>query len=287
MDCDLLDNGTQVSMFASGLDHSEGIAWGLDGYVYAGGEAGQIYRISLNSGKVTEIANTGGFILGLALDASNNIYACDVSDRSIKKIAPDGYVTTYATGTDEDPFITPNYPVFDSKGNLYVCDSGDWKQDNGKIFKISPGGISEVWDRRLKEFPNGICISPDEGYLVVAMSLNPPRIAKVLIDRDGNPDKIDTLVEIPGTVPDGVLFDRQGFIYVSCYRPDRIYRLSPLGELEILADDFEGTVISVPTNLAFCGNGLDVLLGTNLGRWHISKYNADAIGLPLNYPELK
>ena len=283
----LLDNGTQVSMFASGLDHSEGIAWGLDGYVYAGGEAGQIYRISLNSGKVTEIANTGGFILGLALDASNNIYACDVSDRSIKKITPDGYVTTYATGTDEDPFITPNYPVFDSKGNLYVCDSGDWKQDNGKIFKISPGGISEVWDRRLKEFPNGICISPDEGYLVVAMSLNPPRIAKVLIDRDGNPDKIDTLVEIPGTVPDGVLFDRQGFIYVSCYRPDRIYRLSPLGELEILADDFEGTVISAPTNLAFCGNGLDVLLGTNLGRWHISKYNADAIGLPLNYPELK
>ena len=283
----LLDNGTQVSMFASGLDHSEGIAWGLDGYVYAGGEAGQIYRISLNSGKVTEIANTGGFILGLALDASNNIYACDVSDRSIKKITPDGYVTTYATGTDEDPFITPNYPVFDSKGNLYVCDSGDWKQDNGKIFKISPGGISEVWDRRLKEFPNGICISPDEGYLVVAMSLNPPRIAKVLIDRDGNPDKIDTLVEIPGTVPDGVLFDRQGFIYVSCYRPDRIYRLSPLGDLEILADDFEGTVISAPTNLAFCGNGLNVLLGTNLGRWHISKYNADAIGLPLKYPELK
>ena len=283
----LLDNGTQVSMFASGLDHSEGIAWGLDGYVYAGGEAGQIYRISLNSGKVTEIANTGGFILGLALDASNNIYACDVSDRSIKKITPDGYVTTYATGTDEDPFITPNYPVFDSKGNLYVCDSGDWKQDNGKIFKISPGGISEVWDRRLKEFPNGICISPDEGYLVVAMSLNPPRIAKVIIDRDGNPDKIDTLVEIPGTVPDGVLFDRQGFIYVSCYRPDRIYRLSPLGDLEILADDFEGTVISAPTNLAFCGNGLNVLLGTNLGRWHISKYNADAIGLPLNYPELK
>lgn len=283
----LLDNDTQVSIFASGLDHSEGIAWGLDGYVYAGGEAGQIYRISLNAGKVTEIANTGGFILGLALDASNNIYACDASDRSIKKIAPDGSVTTYATGTDEDPFITPNYPVFDSKGNLYMCDSGDWKQDNGKIFKISPGGISEVWDRRLKEFPNGICISPNDGYLVVAMSLNPPRIAKVVIDRDEEPGKIDTLVEIPDTVPDGVLFDREGFLYVSCYRPDRIYRLSPLGELEILADDFEGTVISAPTNLAFCGSGLDVLIGTNLGRWHMSKYNTDATGLPLNYPELK
>ena len=40
----------------------------------------QIYRISLNSGKVTEIANTGGFILGLALDASNKGYQVVVFD---------------------------------------------------------------------------------------------------------------------------------------------------------------------------------------------------------------
>ena len=98
--------------------------------------------------------------------------------------------------------------------------------------------------------------------------------------------KIDTLVEIPGTVPDGVLFDRQGFIYVSCYRPDRIYRLSPLGELEILADDFEGVLISAPTNIAFCGENLDTLMGTNLCQKHLTQYNISTKGLPLHYPKL-
>ena len=33
----LLSNETDVSVFVEGLDHPEGIAWGLDGYAYAGG----------------------------------------------------------------------------------------------------------------------------------------------------------------------------------------------------------------------------------------------------------
>ncbi len=47
----LLDISTQVSTFiggdGNGLDHPECIAWGCDGYAYAGGEAGQFYRIDL------------------------------------------------------------------------------------------------------------------------------------------------------------------------------------------------------------------------------------------------
>ena len=30
----LLDNDTQVSVLVDGLDHPEGISWGLDGYAY-------------------------------------------------------------------------------------------------------------------------------------------------------------------------------------------------------------------------------------------------------------
>ena len=85
----ILDNEFQLSIHAEGLDHAEGIAWGLDGYVYAGGEAGQIYRIGLDGNSLTEIANTGGFVLGLALDASNNIYACDIYNKCVQKITPE------------------------------------------------------------------------------------------------------------------------------------------------------------------------------------------------------
>ena len=39
-----------VGGFGEGLDHPECVAWGCDGYAYAGGEAGQIYRIDIENG---------------------------------------------------------------------------------------------------------------------------------------------------------------------------------------------------------------------------------------------
>ena len=37
-----------------------------DGTIWAGGEAGQIYKISADGKDIKEVANTGGFILGIA-----------------------------------------------------------------------------------------------------------------------------------------------------------------------------------------------------------------------------
>ena len=282
----ILNNETDVSVLVEGLDHPEGIAWGLDGYVYAGGEAGQIYRIDIENKTVEQIADTGGFVLGIALDSSNNIYACDTGNKAVMKVAPDGTSSVCSKGATNEPFDTPNYPAFDSNGNLYVCDSGDWKADTGRIYKINPGGEGEVWDRRLNTFPNGHCLDAAEDWLYVAMSINPPRIERIKIESDGSAGSHETVFELPGTVPDGAAFDIDGNLYVSMYRPDRIYRYSPAGEIEILADDFEGTKIACPTNIAFCGKNRDILLSANLGRWHITRNEAGVIGEALQYPDL-
>ena len=282
----LLNNDTDVSVLVDGLDHVEGIAWGLDGYCYAGGEAGQIYRVDVERGEAVEVANTGGFILGLALDSDSNIYACDTGNRAVMKIAPGGEVSTYSTGVPGELFGTPNYPAFDADGNLYVCDSGEWRSDDGKIYRVRPGGETEVWNRSLCEFPNGLCVGPDGTSLFVAMSLNPPRISEIKIAPDGTAGEVRTVVEVPESVPDGVAFDTDGNLYIACYRPDRIYRYSTSGELEILADDFEGTIIAAPTNIAFCGTERDVLLSANLGRWHITRYETGAKGISLHYPHV-
>ena len=258
----------------------------MDGYAYAGGEAGQIYRIDIERQDAVQFADTGGFILGLALDINHNVYACDTGNNAVMKITRDGAVSTYSTGAPDETFNTPNYPAFDADGNLYVCDSGDWRSDNGKIFRIGPGGETVVWSRSLPEFPNGLCVSPGGRSLFVAMSLNPPRISEVVIAPGGAAGEVRTVVELPGTVPDGVAFDTDGNLYIACYRPDRIYRCSPTGRLDVLADDFEGTIIAAPTNIAFCGPDLGVLLSANLGRWHISRYEAGATGMPLHYPDL-
>ena len=120
----ILNNDTQVSVFVEGLDHPEGIAWGLDGYAYAGGEAGQLYRIDVERQEVVQFADTGGFVLGMALDSDHNIYACDAGNKTVMKITQGGAVSTYSTGTEAEPLRVPNYPAFDADGNLYVCDSG-------------------------------------------------------------------------------------------------------------------------------------------------------------------
>ena len=138
----------------------------------------------------------------------------------------------------------------------------------------------------MAEFPNGLALSADGTYLYVAMSLNPPRVSRVAIEPEGSTGAVETVVEMPKTVPDGLAFDTDGNLYVCCYRPDAVYRYTPGGELQVLAEDYEGTAMAAPTNVAFCGKNLDILLSANLGRWHLTRYHLDAVGLPLNYPKL-
>ena len=284
----LLDTESQlyffVGSFGEGLDHPECIACGLDNMAYAGGEAGQIYRIDMATQIFEEIGNTGGFVGGLAQDGDRNIYAC--SNGAVWRITPGGVVSVYSSGAGNNPIATPNYPVFDTEGNLFVSDSGGWKHDSGRLFRIKPGGEAEVWEKTLCQFPNGLALSPDGSHLYVAMSLNSPCVSRVAIKSNGTAGRVEKVVDLPETVPDGLAFDIEGNLYISCYRPDRIYRYSTEDKLEVLADDFEGTYMAAPTNIAFCGENRDVFLSANLGRWHITQYELDAVGAPLNYPKI-
>ena len=81
---------SDLYVIAAPLDHPEGIATGPDGELYAGGEAGQVYRIDQAAGAPVEIANTGGFALGLAHDAAGMIYVCNIGETpAIVRVNPD------------------------------------------------------------------------------------------------------------------------------------------------------------------------------------------------------
>lgn len=53
-----LINLQDVETFADGLDHPEGVTLGPDGKIYAGGEAGQLYRIDIATAHVDHFATT-------------------------------------------------------------------------------------------------------------------------------------------------------------------------------------------------------------------------------------
>jgi gluconolactonase len=273
-----------LTVWPQPLDHAEGVAWGLDGKVYAGGEAGQLYRLDLHDGSVETFANTGGNVLGVALDAAGNLYACDLARKAVLRATPTGVVSVYCAGNAEQAMRLPNYPVFDASGNLFVSDSGEWGRRDGLIWRIRPDGHAEVWDRQANGFTNGLCLSPDRRWLYVVES-SPPLVARIPFRKDGSAGPREVLFELPRTVPDGVAFDSAGALYISLYNPNIIYRFHG-GTLRVLYDDWEQLKLLAPTNIAFGGADMKTLLIANLCGLNLASAQMSVAGLPLEYPKL-
>ncbi len=274
-----------LSVLASGLDHPEGVCYAPDGNVYATGEAGQVYRVSLSDGTFTQIGSSGGYGLGIAADASSNLYVCDMGVKAVVRIGSDGSAATYSRGADEEPLTVPNFPVFDAKGNLYVSNSGGWTARNGHIQRIGATGKATIWSRQATGFTNGLALSPDGKFLYVVES-TPPLISRIEIMPDGSAGAYDVVAELPRTVPDGIAFDSAGTLYVACYAPDRVYRIPAGGKPEILFDDWARMSLNAPTNLAFAGKTLDRLLISSLGGYSLSSAALGVPGAKLHYPRL-
>jgi gluconolactonase len=274
----------EFAPFIEGLDHPEGVACGPAGEIYAGGEAGQIYRVEVD-GRHRQIGSTGGFILGLCLDADANVYACDSAHHAVMRITQTGAVSTYANGTPERRMVTPNYPVFDAAGNLYVSDSGSWDGNDGCVFRVRPSGETEVLTEGVTRFPNGMALAPDGRHLYVVVS-QVPAVVRLPITGDGAVGPAEPVIEMPRHVPDGLAFDEQHNLYISCYTPDVIYRLTPNGDLTMVACDFNGVTFATPTNIAFCGPDRRTLVVASLSRWHLTKGAMPIAGAKLHYPRL-
>lgn len=274
----LLDKTT---VFAEGLDHPECVIYHPDGTLWAGGEAGQIYRISPDGKKVEEVANTGGFILGLALSpACDWILICDNGNKQLLRLdLATLEISVFSNGLANEGFKIPNFSCFDSAGDVYVSESGDFRSVNGCIYKFDSKGNGQVWCPGPFNFANGIALDQDENYLYVVCSFS-PSIERVRIE-NGQAKEREVFATLPESVPDGLAFDVEGNLYVSCYAPNKIYMIKPDRSVITIVDDWEAHTLSNPTNIAFGGSHFDQLFTANLGRWHISKIDLGIKGLKL------
>lgn len=269
-------------VFAEGLDHPECIAIHIDGTIWAGGEDGQIYCISSDGSQIKEVNNTGGFILGIAFSPNCEWLAiCDSKNKCVWKLNIEtNDLTLFSFGTKDNPFNIPNYAVFDSSGNLYVSESGSFNEIKGKIYKFFPDGFGYIWHEGPFNFANGMALGKDENALYVVSSWL-PGVERVEIKTNGEHGERTIYCTIPKTVPDGIAFDELENLYVSCYTPNSIYKVTPDRTITLLIEDWEAHTLSNPTNIAFGGKHFDQLFTANLGRWHITKINLGIRGLSL------
>ena len=195
-----------------------GVAVGPSGAVYAAntGPAGEMrVRVITPEGMVTTLAGSSrygykdGFGLdaqfqgraGLAVDRAGNVYVADTINHRIRRISPEGEVTTlagrpeagYAAGYADGPaaeakFQDPRSVAVDEAGNVYVTDAGNHCirviAPDGQVTTLAgakePGYVDGQGSEARFNFPSGIGVDA-EGNLYVADTAN-HRIRKITPD---------------------------------------------------------------------------------------------------------
>lgn len=272
----------RAHVLVDGLDHPEGVCWDPAArVVYAGGEAGQVYRVLLDRPWFEQVATAPDFVLGLAADGRGRIVLCVTGNAPSICLVEGGHVRTLLTKVEGERLAFPNYPAFEADGTLWFTDSGPWGDHSGRLIRVGVDGSATVVSRALNRFPNGCAVSPDGRWLWVVESLG-PTVSRFDLETGDGPE---LLVTLHGHVPDGLAFTRGGGCVITNYRPDRVYHLGPDGRLDVIAQDPHGTLIAAPTNACFVGERLDRMVLASLGRWHLTIVDADLVGAPLNYPE--
>ncbi len=268
----------RFEVFASGLDHPECCAFDGEGNLWAGGEAGQIYRID-PTGKSEAIANLGGFCCGLAFAPDDReLYVC-VSGVGVVRVANTGEHRVFATHAGDHKIVAPNYLLFDRRGRMYVTDSGRWMKRDGFVLRFDPDGRGEALAGPLG-YANGLALSADERRLFMVES-DRDSVLRFEIGEEGRLSEAEVYAENVGRLPDGLALDGQGNLYVCCYASDEIWRISPDRKKTLLAHDRWGILLGRPTNLAFGGRDFDEIYVANLGRYTVTRTRLGIRGQPL------
>lgn len=135
-----------------------------------------------SDGKGSNVAFNFNKRCGLDVDADGNVYAADAENFRVRKIAPDGTVTTLAGGMygyqegkgGDAQFYLPFDVVTDNSGNIFVSDPSAWT-----VRKITPDGTTSriVWGEAW-----GLGIDKRNGTLYYANNRYPGSIYQVTQD---------------------------------------------------------------------------------------------------------
>ncbi|HET9625090.1 MAG TPA: hypothetical protein VFP84_27170 [Kofleriaceae bacterium] len=116
---------------------------GLDGRVTTLAGSGSLYGDGTANGVGRDARFNGP--QGVAVDGMGNVFVADTGNHTIRKITPDGMVTTLAGGAGEPGttngtgsvarFTAPRALTVDAAGMIYVADT-----DNHAIRKVTPDG---------------------------------------------------------------------------------------------------------------------------------------------------
>jgi sugar lactone lactonase YvrE len=267
------DSGDGGPATSAQLASPRGVEVDESGNVFiADSGSNRIRKISL-SGIITSVAGNGkaGFAgdggaataaqlnypVGLALDASGNIFIADRSNNRIRKVNSSGIMTTLTGGAagfggDGGPAISarisdPRGVAADANGNVFVSDSGNNRirmiTAQGVILTIaggSPGFSGDGGPATAAQLALPIDLATDDlGHLFIAERGN-YRVRR--INGDGIMDSVAGTSDDGGSAlaaqldfPNAIATDASGNVYVADTDIQRIRKITPAGVISTAA----------------------------------------------------
>lgn len=258
----------------------EDAARGPDGFLYASSHGGIILKISPADGGVTDFARTGGRPLGIEFDRDGSLLVANAY-LGLQRVSPDGEVELLLAEIDGRPLVYADDVAVAADGTVYFSEAstkfgaaearGTLDASLLDILEHGGHGLIVAWEpasgeaRILLEgldFANGVAISDDQQYLLIAETgayrilkhwLAGPRAGEteVLIDNlPGFPDNINNGLNgrfwIGLVSPRNALLDRYSdspFVRRIMQRLPAFVRPKPTPSSHVIAIDGDGEVL--------------------------------------------
>jgi gluconolactonase len=243
-----IDTTAKVENLAGGYEWSEGPLYIADGdyvlfsdvpknriYKWKEGEGASLYLDS--SGYVgPNVPKREPGSNGLLLDKEGRLVLCQHGFRRVARMeaplnAPKPVYAPLADKFQGKRLNSPNDAVFHSNGDLYFTDppygldggtdDPAKEQPHHGVYRAKPNGQVDLITKEF-EYPNGIALTPDEKYLIVAHSDGNNMVwMKYELDINGLAKNKSVFYKIseeekklPGS-PDGFKINKQGYVFAS------------------------------------------------------------------------